>query len=371
MTTFDDRWKQLQRTELAALRRHGLAVIGIVLLFILGCVLVAQFGVFLLEPEHSTWLFAGLMVLALLYALSLGAGLTMALKRAERSVSFAALLVFWVFMLSLAHFAEGMRAAVLLPFLALLMLATTRVSAKQLMLVSLLVSLSYFGVLLADFLDQPRSFQLSTEVAQWLAFSAVCFGIPMAARRMSLLRQREARARRSLIRLLDGSHDSLLLSDPLTGLFNRRYLLDVLHQQKSLADRFGIPFAIVYIDLDHLKDINNLHGNRCGDQVLAAFARFGENYLRHGDELGRLGEDTFLLVLPQTDGVPALNVAQRLRRGWSEQTFMDQSVSLSAAVVTYQAGDTAEGLLHRGRMRLEQAKKQGRNRVLLDPDGSH
>ncbi|HBM22000.1 MAG TPA: GGDEF domain-containing protein, partial [Alcanivorax sp.] len=159
----------------------------------------------------------------------------------------------------------------------------------------------------------------------------------------------------------------LAIRDDLTGLFNRRHILEVLEHQKALADNQIYPFSVCYVDLDHFKRINDEYGHDMGDRVLRQFAEHTLDNLREGDYLARLGGEEFILVLPQSDLAGAELVAERLRESWASRSFEDRRgppvVSLSAGVASYRGKETVDQLLGRADRALYRAKTGGRNRV--------
>ena len=107
--------------------------------------------------------------------------------------------------------------------------------------------------------------------------------------------------------------EALLREDALTGLSNRRAILTQLGGMVSAARRHGHPLSIAILDLDHFKRINDTHGHKTGDAVLVASAQALRSHLRAEDQLGRLGGEEFLILLPDTDADAAVHVAEKLR----------------------------------------------------------
>jgi two-component system, cell cycle response regulator len=159
------------------------------------------------------------------------------------------------------------------------------------------------------------------------------------------------------------------IRDPLTGLYNRKHILDMLGMELDQCGRFGQGLSIMLVDLDHFKAVNDRFGHPVGDQVLSVLAQRMVFGLRKVDQLGRIGGEEFLVYCPQTDleGVRAL--AERLR----EQVIVDgipglpanDRVSLSIGIATWEGSDDSLDLmLSRADKALYQAKAEGRNRVV-------
>jgi two-component system cell cycle response regulator len=156
--------------------------------------------------------------------------------------------------------------------------------------------------------------------------------------------------------------ESLLREDALTGLSNRRAVLTQLAGMVSAARRHGHPLSIAILDLDHFKRINDSYGHKVGDDVLVAAAHAMGTHLRAEDQLGRLGGEEFLVLLPDTDSEAAGHVAEKLR---AEVATAPTSVpvTVSIGVATWD-GEAPEDLLHRADEALYAAKEAGRDRVL-------
>jgi two-component system, cell cycle response regulator len=156
--------------------------------------------------------------------------------------------------------------------------------------------------------------------------------------------------------------ESLLREDALTGLSNRRAILTQLAGMVSGARRHGHPLSIAVLDLDHFKRVNDVHGHKVGDDVLVAAAHAMGTHLRAEDQLGRLGGEEFLVLLPDTDSEAAGHVAEKLR---AEVAMAPAPVSVTVSIgVASWDGETPEDLLQRADEALYAAKQAGRDRVL-------
>ncbi|MGE4533183.1 diguanylate cyclase [Halomonas sp.] len=171
---------------------------------------------------------------------------------------------------------------------------------------------------------------------------------------------------------LEARLEKQALTDPLTGLGNRRYLVDQATMEIARAERSGTPLALIVIDLDHFKRINDAHGHDVGDRVLQAFAELARRVLRDGDVLCRMGGEEFAVLLPNTNREQALQVAERLRATiaatparlgeTSEEGSLAYTASLGVTLVC--AGEaTLKPAIKRADRGLYAAKETGRNRV--------
>ena len=162
----------------------------------------------------------------------------------------------------------------------------------------------------------------------------------------------------------------LSMIDPLTGLFNRRRMLERLQLWMRRAAKVEKPVSIVAFDIDHFKAINDAHGHQVGDHVLKAFAERLRTNIRPKDIACRYGGEEFLLIMPETTSEAAALGAERIRKAiastpfYSERGNVDVPVTVSAGVAT-QVGedDVMADLLHRADQALYRAKQNGRNRI--------
>jgi diguanylate cyclase len=159
------------------------------------------------------------------------------------------------------------------------------------------------------------------------------------------------------------------VQDPLTGLPNRRLMLDRLNAEATLASRRGIVFSLALIDIDHFKQVNDWLGHDMGDVTLIEVARVLSGGARPYDVCARWGGEEFLLLLPQTPGSNALEVAGRLRMKVEtlEHPKLPEPlrVSVSIGVAEHRPADNLETTIKRADLALYEAKRSGRNHVVL------
>lgn len=165
----------------------------------------------------------------------------------------------------------------------------------------------------------------------------------------------------------------LAVTDPLTGVYNRRHLMEYLPRELARARRYGRPLGLILCDLDHFKGVNDTYGHGVGDEVLTEFTRRLAGQVRRGvDWLARCGGEEFVLVLPETDLSGSLAVAHRLRQQVAATPFATSAgpvmVTASFGVAARPVGEAdsldAGSLLARADACLYQAKAAGRNRVV-------
>ena len=159
--------------------------------------------------------------------------------------------------------------------------------------------------------------------------------------------------------------EHLATHDPLTRTLNRRALLERFEEELARSQRNGKSGpAIMMLDLDHFKAVNDTLGHQHGDAVLDHFAQRTQAVLRRADRLGRYGGEEFLVLLPETGTEAAHNVAQRIHAAAASGHTLD--CQLSIGLTTWQGShDTQSAMLARADKALYQAKAQGRNQTCV------
>jgi diguanylate cyclase (GGDEF)-like protein len=157
--------------------------------------------------------------------------------------------------------------------------------------------------------------------------------------------------------------------EPKTGLYNMRHFRSVLSQELQRAARFDRPLAVLMIDVDHLREVNNARGHLTGDRALKSVAAALEEATREYDVAARFGGDEFCIVLPETELDGALVVAERIR-GLVERSSGDPKVTVSIGVAAHRgSGTTPDALVALADRAAYRAKFGGRNSVAVPPAG--
>ena len=150
------------------------------------------------------------------------------------------------------------------------------------------------------------------------------------------------------------------VTDPLTGLYNRRLFSETIEKELNRARRYGQPLGLVILDLHRFKEVNDRHGHPRGDEVLRAAATTLTKALRTSDSAFRIGGDEFALLLPQTDSAQALALSRRVESVFAESISYFQlsvGVSMDHGVATFpQDGDQADQLVRVADERLYRLK---------------
>ena len=161
-------------------------------------------------------------------------------------------------------------------------------------------------------------------------------------------------------------------NDFLTNVFNRRAFLTVLEKACSQANRNGTPLALLAIDLDDFKRINDTWGHRAGDDVLRSFAKLASATVRMEDVIGRLGGEEFGIFLPSACLNDAREIAERIRLACAADVVLSggQQIRYTASigVARYQVNEMPEAALHRADQAMYRAKNKGRNRTEMQEE---
>jgi len=170
------------------------------------------------------------------------------------------------------------------------------------------------------------------------------------------------------IRLLN-NHRRMSILDPLTGIYNRRFLEEVLERQIAIAERYEQPLSIIMIDIDHFKAFNDSHGHTFGDDALKLVSKIILMTVRESDTVSRYGGEEFIVVLPNTEPHYACLLAEKLRAAVEQCTITDRSgvsegVTISLGVSSYPfMANSMKALIDSADNALYQSKLNGRNMV--------
>lgn len=157
------------------------------------------------------------------------------------------------------------------------------------------------------------------------------------------------------------------LTDPLTGLQNRRYFDDALAQYMEEFSRIERPMGIMIVDIDHFKSINDTYGHDIGDEVIKGLANTVREYTRYHDIAARIGGEEFAVVAPNVDIDSLDKLANRLRLAVSDLVFnvgnVRLRITISIGIAIWDGKESGGALYKRADTNLYNAKRNGRNRV--------
>ncbi|GAB4268032.1 MAG: hypothetical protein Kow0065_18490 [Methylomicrobium sp.] len=155
------------------------------------------------------------------------------------------------------------------------------------------------------------------------------------------------------------------MPEPEQAPLSRKALKRLISKIKSNRTlRYGSPFSLIMLDIDHFKQINDQYGHATGDKVLCEVSQYIGASIRKADLFARLGGEEFIILCPETDLAEAIDLAQKLC-GLIDRSLFEAKIKISCSfgVVKYTSGDRLTDLLQKVDEKLYQAKRQGRNRV--------
>lgn len=320
-----------------------------------------------IDPRESNWLTAYNLSGSLLFYLLVRTGWSERLSPAEPSMTLVQTVhgvVAIVGSYAITGPARGAVLAILVLVLAYGMFSLTVQQARGLAVFALFALVT---VMVWKHRTQPQRYPGGVEAVH-LAFAVVVLaGVSVLSMRMGLLRRRLREQKQALAQSLEQIR-LLATLDELTGLTNRRHMVELMQDEQLRQQRSGSTMSLVLLDLDHFKRVNDDYGHKAGDTVLRAFADSVRLGLRSSDVLARWGGEEFLLLLPATGPTEALQCVERMREGLARVSLADIATDLtltfSAGLVAFEAGQPIDTVIERADQALYRAKQAGRNRTI-------
>lgn len=290
--------------------------------------------------------------------------------------SFVVIFYFMVFM----EFFE--RIALLNASLTSLLFGIFALKLRQLAVLVVIPLLGYAVFIIRDFLSGQLVLSVQVSILHWVVTAIVFASCAALGGYLSTLREKVERNRKQLLlqkeelqvtyRELESVFRQMserAIKDELTGLYNRHQFSETLHAQISVAQASGKALGFIIIDIDHFKQINDVHGHLTGDEILRAFSQIPDNCLREVDFIARFGGEEFIILLPDTDESNTLATGEKIRLFMEQMRFDDIKkglcITVSLGVTLYHLRETSEQLMSRADDALYAAKEAGRNRLVF------
>ena len=243
--------------------------------------------------------------------------------------------------------------------------ASTRLSPLEVLVSAVAGWLTYLVVLVT--LIHGTDLDVQIELIAFVLFSLSLAAMVASGVEIADLQRRMVWQRQGLQQNLEHMRTAVF-QDELTGVFNRRFVMEVLAREIAYVDRERTSLAVCYCDLDHFKAVNDKFGHAGGDLALQNFAQLAGSLVRSADYVARMGGEEFLLVLVGANAERARNVAQRLcvrtRALHTPSDLGSVQFTVSCGVTAYRRGEGLQALLSRADQALYKAKHGGRDQVV-------
>lgn len=278
--------------------------------------------------------------------------------------------ILWAISASAAAYVLAGEAKGVVPgLLAISMLfAALNLRAKQIVAVSLYALLAFGGAVLWDTLRNGAQHP-ALQIAYALMLVLMIAGCMLLSLRLYQLRRRLRKQHQALAAALEEKRE-LASRDPLTGLINRRHMLELLHLEQRRCLRSNRMMVLAQMDIDHFKSINDTYGHAAGDRALQIFADVVRHNIRSSDVLARWGGEEFVLLLSNTDVESAVLILQRVREAVAQVSIFDGpqplQMTVSIGLAEHLQGESLETTLDRADQALYHAKRAGRNQVVVE-----
>ncbi|SDN26243.1 two-component system, cell cycle response regulator [Psychrobacillus sp. OK028] len=162
--------------------------------------------------------------------------------------------------------------------------------------------------------------------------------------------------------------EELTITDPLTGIYNRRYLELFMEKSIPIYKRTNSSLVFMMLDIDHFKKVNDNYGHQCGDEALRHTSSIISNNVRNSDVFVRFGGEEFAVILPNTDVAEGLIIAERIRADVEKSEFIYKNERINFTIsigVSFYNGDSEEELITKSDNALYKAKEEGRNQIAI------
>jgi diguanylate cyclase (GGDEF)-like protein len=257
------------------------------------------------------------------------------------------------------YFANEARGVLLLVYVIILLFGIFNLNTRSFLYVSIFTLLTY-GIDIALLkVYRPKGVNFNIEYLQWGILALVLVAFSIIGGYISSLRQK-LRISKEIIR-------EMAIRDELTGLYNRRHVMELLDHEKNRSSRGGGIFCLAMLDIDHFKNVNDTYGHLIGDAVLQAVATTMKTTMRNTEYCARYGGEEFLIVLTQTGIDGALIGAERVRTNIEKIPFPDIGsnfkITVSIGLSEYRMLEDVDDIIARADEALYRAKNGGRNRV--------
>jgi diguanylate cyclase (GGDEF)-like protein len=348
--------------------RHLAAIVSL-LVFTLMSIFFYRRNLYSIDRETFVSIIAFYWIGVFVFTFLIRSGLN--LRFTDPSLTIPQMLWGTSFLLTVTYLLNEWRGLILMAYFGMLSFGFFKLRFREFLSVALFAILGYTLIILYLFLYEPERLQVELELLQLLTFSGTIIVMLFTGSSIHQLREK---AKNQYIALQDALEKNKMLAktDELTGLYNRRYFMEKLSQQKALAEREDSDFVLCFCDLDHFKSINDTFGHHTGDIVLQKFGEILKSSIREIDYAARFGGEEFVCLLVNTDVNNAVKVTERIRESLASFNFNDIAPSLHATVSigvsNFRQFNTIQETLMNADNRMYRAKQLGRNQVICSDE---
>ena len=252
-------------------------------------------------------------------------------------------------------------------YMTVMTFAIFRLDTWAFLKISIFAGLSYAIAVGLQWAANPLVADLWQSAFRLLLMQAVMIWGLIYARQLRELRN-QLQFRNEELQSMVARVSKIAAQDHLTKSFNRRYIMEALAREKARSDRTGKTFSVAIFDLDHFKSVNDTYGHLEGDKVLVRLGQTIKLCLRTMDSAYRYGGEEFTIILPETTGKEANNVAERISASVESERFSteageDFSITISIGVTEYFKEEQLSTFIHRADQAMYKSKAKGRNRI--------
>ena len=360
------------------LRRQRMALYSFGLIW-LGIVVGIELSIFDPQIPH-------LQIFATLYAANIGvyllirSGLSRRLR--DPSLTVPQMVIASGAVTFILHYTSDIRGAMQSIYFMVMTFGVFALPRPRMFVMSLFILACYSGLIAYEWMAQPQAQIFGISFGLWLMLGLGLAWFVYVGGYIYNLQQRFREQRQALRdneqRLTDINEqlhtamtrlEEIAIRDELTGLFNRRHFLARLDEELARTERGGNHLHVALIDLDHFKDVNDMHGHQIGDLVLRKFADVALRELRRSDVVARYGGEEFIVLFAEGQDSDIAQVLERLRIDFASACVRDinpeMTVTLSAGLAAWREGDTPDSIIQRADQALYKAKANGRNRLVV------
>ena len=347
------------------IRRFLLAVAGYVVWMGIS---VGSHALGLVRPTGSTvWIVCGLMLTSLLAVyLLLRTGINKRFRDPSLTTLQMVIACCWVGVTT--YFTNSpIRGSIIALYVVVFVFGIFRLSLGRFFLLVAVAVISYASAIAALYIHHPETVDIFLETIRTALLATALMWFSLIGAFIQRLRAKLERTNAELNLALK-KIEQLAILDELTGVYNRRHLVEILDREKALADRTGLNFAVCLMDLDDFKQINDTYGHIAGDIVLKEFAQAIKKDIRREDYIARYGGEEFIVLFTGTRCVEnGTDCALRIQAITRRLKFVDIHTSIrltvSIGMTIYHLNESIDDLLSRADTAMYQAKRAGKNRV--------